>query len=383
MKKIIYSLMMAAAMLSVTTSCSDDRDSNPTLNENNLELVLNTPGVSFNNVIALENSDYITLTTSQPNYGYTAPTSYIVSLSLDGQKWEDYTTTFTTAKMQLNAREVNDIILSLAGDADLTQAVTLYAKVRCHLTGEDKLGVAESNVITLKNVLAYVPVVDIKLPSTMYIVGSFAASNGWSKFVPLHFAYSQDGFSYGIVYLGNEDEFKVNPDEGWKGNDKGFGQVTIGNNDADLVNGGDSETSNIKVNGKSGWYTVVVKNKIANNAITYELNTFKAKVYVFGATAPGDQWSFNDDNLFTMSTSATEPCVSPTLAGDGELRIAVDCGIDWWKTEFTIKNDGTLFYRNIDIPSNWNDALGADFSFAGASGKQIVLDFTNGTGSMK
>ena len=378
--------MMAAAMLSVTTSCSDDRDSNPVLNEKDLHLVLNVPGNSANNITDLENSDYLTLTTSQPEYGYPAPTTYTVSLSLDNDenaKWQDFPTTFTTARMQLNASEVNSFILDNAGTRDLSQPISLYAKVRCHLTGEPTIGLVESNVIEIKNVLSYVPTINISLPTTMHIVGSFAASDGWSKFVPLHFAYSADGFSYGIVYLATGDEFKINPDDGWKGNDKGFGQVTIGNNDANVVNGGDSETSNIKVNGESGWYTVVVKNKIVNNAIIYELNIYTAKVYLFGATAPGDQWSFSDGNLFTMSTSATEPCVSPTLAGDGELRLAVDCGIDWWKTEFTIKNDGTLYYRDIDIPSNWNDALGADFSFSGASGKQIVLDFTNGTGSMK
>jgi hypothetical protein len=220
----------------------------------------------------------------------------------------------------------------------------------------------------------------------MYIVGSFTASNGWSTFVPLHFAYSQEGFSYGIVYLANGDEFKINPDDGWKGNDKGFGQVTIGNNDANIVNGGDSETSNMKVDGTSGWYTVVVKNKIANNAITYELNTYPAKVYIFGATAPNQDnaWAFDDANLFTMSTSATEPCVSPALGGDGEVRISVDCGIEWWKTEFTIMNtDATLYYRDCDIPSNWESDLGADYSFKGTAGKQINLDFTAGTGSMK
>ena len=58
--------MMAAAMLSVTTSCSDDRDSNPVLNEKDLHLVLNVPGNSANNITDLENSDYLTLTTSQP-----------------------------------------------------------------------------------------------------------------------------------------------------------------------------------------------------------------------------------------------------------------------------------------------------------------------------
>lgn len=388
MKKIFYSLIIAAATMSIATSCSEDYDSNPVLNEKNLSLVLNVPGNSINNITDLESSDYLTLTTSQPNYGYPAPTTYIVSFCLDTTgvaKWEDFSTTFNTAKMQMKASEVNSLILDLAGDRDLSKPISLFAKVRCHLTGENNRGVAESNVIEIKNVQSYTPTISVTLPTTMHIVGSFEASDGWSKFVPLHFAYSQDGFSYGVVYLKNGDEFKINPDDGWKGNDKGFGQLNIGNNDAKVVNGGDSETSNIKVNGKDGWYTIVVKNKIVNNAISYELNIYNAKIYVFGATAPNqdNMWSFDDGNLFTLGSTAKDACISPALGGSGELRLAIDCGIDWWKTEFTIKSDGTLYYRDVDIPSNWNDALGADYSFNGTAGQQICIDFTNGTASAK
>lgn len=388
MKKIFCLLLIAVATLGITTSCSEDRDSNPALNTEGLTLVLNTPGVSFNNTYDLKESDAVVLTTSQPNYNYTAPTTYKVYLSLDKENWTQLETTYTKAKMSVPAKEINQTILDLVGAENtdlLAVPQTVYVKISAALTGSDNLGHVESNVITLPSVLAYVPKVELTLPTEMYIVGSFAASDGWSKFIPLHFAYSQEGFSYGIVYFNAGDEFKINPDAGWKGNDKGFGQVTIGaKNEAGVVNAGSDDTSNMKAS-NSGWYTVVVKNKLAGSAIAYELQTMEAKVYVFGATSPGaDQWSFDEGARFTMSASAAEPCVSPALAGSGELRLAVDCGIDWWKTEFTIKNsDASLFYRNCDIPSNWASDLGDDYSFQGAAGKQIYLDFTNGTGSMK
>lgn len=388
MKKIFCSLLIAAATLGITTSCSEDRDSNPVLNTEGLTLVLNTPGVSFNNTYDLKESDVVVLTTSQPNYNYTAPTTYKVYVSLDKENWNQLETTYTKAKMSVPAKELNQAILDMVGAENtglLAAPQTVYVKISAALTGSDDLGYVESNVITLPSVLAYVPKVELTLPTEMYIVGGFAASDGWSKFIPLHFAYSQEGFSYGIVYFNAGDEFKINPDAGWKGNDKGFGQVTIGaKNEAGVVNAGSDDTSNMKAS-NSGWYTVVVKNKLAGSAIAYELQTMEAKVYVFGATSPGaDQWSFDEGARFTMSASAAEPCVSPALAGSGELRLAVDCGIDWWKTEFTIKNsDASLFYRNCDIPSNWAADLGDDYSFQGAAGKQIYLDFTNGTGSMK
>ena len=385
MKNIFYSLMIAAATLSFTTSCSEDRDSNPVLNTNGLSLVLNVPGNSQNNVTDLENSDNLVIYTSQPDYGYTAATTYVVSLSLDSTNWADMATTYTTARIQMDASEVNSTVLDLAGDMDLTTPKSLFVKVRCHLTGEDDMGVATSNVVEIKNVQFYVPTVNISLPSTMYLVGSFAASESWSKFVPLHFAYSQDGFSYGVVYFANGDEFKINPDEGWKGNDKGFGQVTFGNNDANVVNAGGEDTSNMKVDGESGWYTVVVKNKVVNNAITYEVNIYNAKIYVFGAAAANQDaaWAFDEGNMFTMGASAADACVSPVLGGSGELRLAVDCGIDWWKTEFTIKSDGTLYYRDCDIPANWAENVGEDYSFQVTAGQQVAIDFTKGTGALK
>lgn len=383
MKKIFYTLLLAAATLGITTSCSEDRDSNPVLNTQGLTLSLNTPGVSMSNTYDLKYSDYVVLTTSQPNYGYTAPTTYKVSVSLDKENWTVLPSTYSSATMTVPAGEINQAILDIVGAENtnlLAEPQEVYIKALATLTGSE-LGYVESDIVTLTSVLAYVPKVELALPSTMYIVGGFPASDGWSKFVPLHFAYSQEGFSYGIVYFNEGDEFKINPDDGWKGNDKGFGQVTIGaKNDAGVVNGGDSETSNMKAT-KAGWYTIVVKNKIAGSAVSYELQTMEAKVYLFGATSPGaDQWSFDEGALFTMSGSAAEPCVSPALAGNGELRVAVDCGIDWWKTEFTIKNDGTLYYRDCDIPSNWAADLGDAYSFQGLAGTNVYLDFTNGKG---
>ena len=134
MKKIFYSLLIAAATIGITTSCSEDRDSNPVLNTSGLTLVLNTPGVSYNNTYDLENSEYITLTTSQPNYGYTASTTYTPYLSLDGENWQALETTYTTAKMNIPASEINQAILDLVGgeNTDILvdpQVVYMYIKI--------------------------------------------------------------------------------------------------------------------------------------------------------------------------------------------------------------------------------------------------------------
>ena len=66
-------------------ACDEDRDSNPTL-QDAPTFVLNTPAFAANNVYSLANSDYVVLTTTQPDYGFPASTVYTVNVSLDS-KW--------------------------------------------------------------------------------------------------------------------------------------------------------------------------------------------------------------------------------------------------------------------------------------------------------
>jgi len=81
MKKIniLASLFIGAALL---VSCSDDNNNNPILNAPN-EFVLNEPAIG-NSIYDLANAAGITLTWSQPNYGYTAAVQYYAQVSLTG-----------------------------------------------------------------------------------------------------------------------------------------------------------------------------------------------------------------------------------------------------------------------------------------------------------
>jgi len=383
MKKIFYSLLVLCLTAFVATSCDEDRDSNPTFNDQATTFVLNKPSFAANNVYNLENSEYIVLTCSQPDYGFPASTVYTVSISLDSTNFTPLSTTFTTAYMEVPASEFNETVLNLAGTADLSSPIPVYVKVNAHVYGNEALGAAESNVVTLPYVQAYVPEVTIELPAKMYIVGSFPASDGWSKFVPLHPAYSMDGWFYGVVYLPDNAEFKINPDAGWQGNDKGYGQVTaVDNANAGFVSADESnDAANMKVT-TGGWYNVMVKAKIANGAVNYTVEINTAKVYVIG-NAEGGNWSLMDEWMFTAPADANGEWVSPAFAGNGELRLAIDCGTDWWKTEFTIKSDGTLYYRDLDIPNNWAENVGADYSKEVSAGQKAYLNFTTETGRVE
>lgn len=377
MKKIFYSLFLATAGICFVASCDEDRDSNPSINQNVTTFTLNTPANAVN-VYDLENSKSVVLTTAQPDYGIPVAVTYQPSVSLDGTDFKVLPTTYTTTTIAIDAKELNSAVLDMAGSADLSQPISLTFKLSASVTGMPTI---ESNTVELPKVLAYVPKVEVTLPTKFFIVGSYPGS-GWSTFTPMHQAYSVDGMFYGIVPMEQGSNFKLSPKDGW-GEDLGFGSNLVAK-DGELAEGlTSSDDGNFVFNGATGLYTVIVKAKIANGAVAYTLSFSPAKIYLFGACGlAADNWGWADENLFTDNGDGT--ATSPALGDAGELRMAVDCGTDWWKTEFTIMNtDATLFYRNVDMPSNWAENVGADYSFQGVAGKTIKLDFTTGTGKME
>ena len=381
MKKLIYILLLAVVAVGFV-SCEEDRDSNPIWNEDAAKtFVLNMPAVAVNNVLDLEGSDNVVFTTSQPDYGFPVSTVYTTWVSLDGAEYVALPTTSTSAVISIPAKEINEALLGLLGDGDVSEPMPVKVKLTAALFADPEMGKAESNVIELPKVKVYVPKVEVTLPTKMHIVGGFAASEGWSKFVAMAPAYSQEGMFYGVVYLAEGDEFKINPDAGWKGNDMGTGQITLDGDIAATCENGD-KGSNLKMGSASGWYNVIVKAKIANGAVQYTMSMIEAKVYIIGA-AFGGVWDKSDDALFTAPATADGEWVSPAFTGSGELRMFIDCGIDWWKTEFTLDGDNNIFYRTMDIPNNWAENVGAAYSKQVNPDGHVYLNFTAGTGRIE
>ena len=381
MKKLIYILLLAVVAVGFV-SCEEDRDSNPIWNEDAAKtFVLNMPAVAVNNVLDLEGSDNVVFTTSQPDYGFPVSTVYTTWVSLDGAEYVALPTTSTSAVISIPAKEINEALLGLLGDGDVSEPMPVKVKLTAALFADPEMGKAESNVIELPKVKVYVPKVEVTLPTKMHIVGGFAASEGWSKFVAMAPAYSQEGMFYGVVYLAEGDEFKINPDAGWKGNDMGTGQITLDGDIAATCENGD-KGNNLKMGSASGWYNVIVKAKIANGAVQYTMSMIEAKVYIIGA-AFGGVWEKSDDALFTAPATADGEWVSPAFTGSGELRMFIDCGLDWWKTEFTLDGDNNIFYRTMDIPNNWAENVGAAYSKQVNPDGHVYLNFTAGTGRIE
>ena len=105
MKKVNILASLFAGLL-MFSACEADRDSNPVYQEPT-KFVLNTPAY-VNTVYDLEHSTSLELTCSQPDYGFTAATYYAVQVSLteDFSSFEELSTQYTTAKMNVDASEL-------------------------------------------------------------------------------------------------------------------------------------------------------------------------------------------------------------------------------------------------------------------------------------
>ena len=79
-------------------ACSTDRDDNPVLTvPADGSFTLYAPGITAN-TIDLDNSTSLTFKADQPNYGYTAPITYMMEFaaSEDGNTWSSWQTTDTS-----------------------------------------------------------------------------------------------------------------------------------------------------------------------------------------------------------------------------------------------------------------------------------------------
>ena len=95
MKNILKSTLLLMCSVGLFAACSDDNDSNPTLQQPST-FVLNEPGYA-SQTINLANSSDLPFTWSQPDYGFPIEASYDLQVSLSGN--------FTISTDEANADE--------------------------------------------------------------------------------------------------------------------------------------------------------------------------------------------------------------------------------------------------------------------------------------
>ena len=401
---IIASLLIGA----VAFSACEEKLAEPVLNEPT-EFVLNNP-VLMNQPCDLAKSDYIELVCSQPDYGFTAATTYQVQVSLDG-KFEnafdakkitgDHVTigvNYTNTRINVSAAEIaialtqlRSVILT-AEDPDITEdemkakfpfETPAYVRVKASLSKSGK-GEIYSNVVTFKNLNVPYSLPEVFVPKELFIVGQY---NGWDwgtafDFVPAYDnkmdGKGKEGTFWRIIYL-PEGGFKVNAAKVWDGGEVGYVKddplyTYVDNAKSGLTA---SDDGNMVVT-KAGWYIVVARLAVDGRDIKYTFEINEPKVYLMGTNAPKNDWSIAPENLFTVPTTADGDFVSPKFAfdtdGDGGVRACVSIeGLDWWKTEFMVF-DGELKYR----------ATGGDQDRVnGKKGEVLKINFLKGTGSIE
>lgn len=388
MKKIFKFMLLPALVLPLLfTSCDDDIDSNPTLDLSHVAdgFVLNTPAVAENNTYDLISAKSLRLTCSQPNYGG-VPYSmrYYVQVSIDPAFVSDGTATHTelatfyrTADMQVNATEINNAIIALFQaanpDTSVPEEMPVYIRLRAVIgdATDTSLGETFSNTITLRSVKATYEAPDAKFTDNLYLIGS-SIQTPWQSWKPIPKVFGLEGNYYGIIYLPAGGEFKW----GTENNDyRGINRLKEINDEAG-AGISEGEEHNIKV-ANAGWYTLLFKGKITEDKknIDWTLTVYKTQVCLIGACIGQSTWGFADDTALEAPADQNGEWVSPAFTASTELRVAVKVGsIDWYRTEFTVHN-GEVFWRKYDMPNNWAETMGADYSVKPAVGTKLYVNF--------
>ena len=196
MNKIFKSalLLMGAALM--FTSCSDDRDSNPVLQQPE-SFVLNTPAYA-NQPIDLANSNTVNLTWSQPDYGgfpvaceYTVEvsptnewnTSYTEEVADDsGETQCDYyafENVFSSCEAKIDAKDLAKALVVVCNyvDGEIPAQQEVYARVKANTPGAREV---VSNVVQFLVSPYYIELKPAD-PVLWYMVGNCIGSNDWDN----------------------------------------------------------------------------------------------------------------------------------------------------------------------------------------------------------
>ena len=395
MKKIFKFMLLPALVLPLLfTSCDEDRDSNPTLDLSHLAegFVLNTPALAEYNTYDPYYAKNLVLTCSQPNYGGVPyPVKYYAQVSIDPAFVSDPTVTHkelatyaeNPSSLDFDAYEVNKAIVSLFRaanpDANLPDEMPVYIRLRAVIGGalNQTLGETYSNVITLPSVKATIP--DAKFTDNLFLIGS-SIQTPWESWKPIPQVEGLDGNYYGIIYVPAGGEFKFATEI----NDElGYNQIKEIVDEAGAgISAGDNQK--IKV-ANTGWYTLHFKGTISKDKknINWTLTVYKTQVCLIGGCIGQSTWGFADDTALTPPDDPNGEWVSPAFTASTELRVSVKVGsINWYNTEFTV-HKGDVFWRMKNMPNNWAETMGSDYSVSTAPGKKLYVNFDTNKAEVK
>ena len=384
MKNIIKSALLVVMSLTLMTACSDDNDSNPSI-QTPTEFKLNTPAL-VNTPIDLANSSKIMLTCSQPNYGYTASVQYTVQVATDENMTDavELSETSNSAKVAIDAASLASTLTNIyvekgKTEADFPMDVKAYFRLKANIVTSNG-NVVEgteilSNVVSLNNIHLLFSLPPVNLPSHIYVVGNFCDWK-WDNCFDMVQVYGTDNTFWRLVYI-DDSGIKLNSAAAWNGSEVGYAGITVSGDCKDDIidNGGNIASKN------PGWYLVIVTTSVVNREIHYDVQFNKPTIWLIGPAAGSTDYAEEAEGWsFTVPTTKDGDFVSPAFAGsvpggDGDgVRMYVKVpGHDWWHSEFVVLSD-KIEYR----------ATGGDQArVAGSAGQKVYLNFAKGTGEIK
>lgn len=384
MKNIIKSALLVVMSLTLMTACSDDNDSNPSI-QTPTEFKLNTPAL-VNTPIDLANSSKIMLTCSQPNYGYTASVQYTVQVATDENMTDavELSETSSSAKVAIDAASLASALTNIyvekgKTEADFPMDVKAYFRLKANIVTSNG-NVVEgteilSNVVSLNNIHLLFSLPPVNLPSHVYAVGSFCDWD-WAKSFDMVQVWGTDNTFWRLVYI-DESGIKFNSATEWNGNEAGYAGITVSGDCAgDIID----KDGNI-ASKNPGWYLVIVTTSVVNREIHYDVQFNKPTIWLIGPAAGSTDYAEEAEGWsFTVPTTKDGDFVSPAFAGsvpggDGDgVRMYVKVpGHDWWHSEFVVLSD------KIEYRATGGDQARA----AGSAGQKVYLNFAKGTGEIK
>lgn len=385
MKNIIKSALLVVMSLTLMTACSDDNDSNPSI-QTPTEFKLNTPALE-NTPIDLANSSKIILTCSQPNYGYTASVQYTVQVATDENMTDavELSETSNSAKVEIDAASLASTLTNIyvqkgKTEADFPMDVKAYFRLKANIVTSNG-NVVEgteilSNVVSLNKIHLLFSLPPVNLPSHIYVVGNFCDWK-WDNCFDMVQVYGTDNTFWRLVYI-DDSGIKLNSADKWNGSEAGYAGITVSGDCKDDIidNGGNIASKN------PGWYLVIVTTSVVNREIHYDVQFNKPTILLTGPVAGNSDCKEDiaEGWPFTVPTTKDGDFVSPAFVGsvpggDGDgVRMYVKVpGHDWWHSEFVVLSD-KIEYR----------ATGADQArVAGSAGQKVYLNFAKGTGEIK
>ena len=384
MKNIIKSALLVVMSLTLMTACSDDNDSNPSI-QTPTEFKLNTPAL-VNTPIDLANSSKIMLTCSQPNYGYTASVQYTVQVATDENMTDavELSETSNSAKVEIDAASLASTLTNIyvqkgKTEADFPMDVKAYFRLKANIVTSNG-NVVEgteilSNVVSLNKIHLLFSLPPVNLPSHIYVVGNFCDWK-WDNCFDMVQVYGTDNTFWRLVYI-DDNGIKLNSADKWNGSEAGYAGITVSGDCKDDIidNGGNIASKN------PGWYLVIVTTSVVNREIHYDVQFNKPTIWLIGPAAGSTDYAQGAEGWsFTVPTTKYGDSVSPAFAGsvpggDGDgVRMYVKVpGHDWWHSEFVVLSD-KIEYR----------ATGGDQArVAGSAGQKVYLNFSKGTGEIK